>query len=69
MNLARASVLLSSVVTLLLNSCAPLEKKAYTPAEMTVELDQRVSPEIRDQIVVPFEIDDEIRDLFAALGG
>jgi tetratricopeptide (TPR) repeat protein len=59
----RASLLLAGLFALLINACAPLEKKVYTADEMVAELDQRVSPEIRDQIIVPFEIDDEIRDI------
>ena len=44
-------------------ACAPKEKKAFSPEEMKKELDTRVSTETRDDIVVPFEIDAEIREL------
>jgi Flp pilus assembly protein TadD len=44
-------------------ACAPAEKKLYTPDEVARELDVRVSPEVRDDIVIPFEIDDEIRQV------
>ncbi len=59
----RASLLLASLLVFLADACAPIQKKVYTPDEMTAELDQRVSPEMRDQIIVPFEIDDEIREI------
>ena len=44
-------------------ACAPGSKKVYTSDEVARELDVRVSPEIRDDIVIPFEIDDEIRQI------
>jgi tetratricopeptide (TPR) repeat protein len=57
-------LLLSATLSaLLLNACASSEKTIYTQDEMVRELDTRVSAEMRDQIVVPFEIDDEIRQV------
>jgi len=38
-------------------------KKVYTPDEMRAELANRVSTQMRNEIVIPFEIDDEIRQL------
>ena len=43
--------------------CAGAEKRIYTPDEMRSELESRVSMQMRDEIVIPFEIDDEIRQL------
>lgn len=54
---------LAGFLALLTHACGTIEKKAYTPEEITQELNQRVSPEVREQIVVPFEIDDEIREI------
>ncbi len=44
-------------------SCAMGPKRFFTPDEMRAELDTRVSTQMRDEIVIPFEIDDEIRQL------
>jgi tetratricopeptide (TPR) repeat protein len=43
--------------------CAGTQKTIYTPDEMRSELESRVSTQMRDEIVIPFEIDDEIRQL------
>ncbi len=43
--------------------CASAPKRFYTPDEMRAELEARVSTQMRDEIVIPFEIDDEIRQL------
>jgi tetratricopeptide (TPR) repeat protein len=43
--------------------CAATPKRIYTPDEMRAELTARVSTQMRDEIVIPFEIDDEIRQL------
>jgi tetratricopeptide (TPR) repeat protein len=43
--------------------CAPVAKRIYTPEEVRKELATRVSTQMRDEIVIPFEIDDEIRQL------
>jgi tetratricopeptide (TPR) repeat protein len=43
--------------------CSATPKKVYTPDEMRTELASRVSTQMRDEIVIPFEIDDEIRQL------
>ena len=51
------------VVALLANGCASVPKKIYTQDEIVSEMEMRVSAEMRDQIVIPFEIDDEIRQL------
>jgi Flp pilus assembly protein TadD len=46
-----------------LAGCAASTKRVYTPDEMRAELETRVSTQLRDEIVIPFEIDDEIREL------
>ena len=43
--------------------CAAAPKHIYTSDEMRAELEARVSTQLRDEIVIPFEIDDEIRQL------
>jgi tetratricopeptide (TPR) repeat protein len=43
--------------------CAATPKNIYTPDELRAELAARVSTQMRDEIVIPFEIDDEIRQL------
>ena len=52
-----------SVVAFLMSACAAIPKTIYTQEEIVSEMEERVSAELRDQIVVPFEIDDEIRQL------
>jgi tetratricopeptide (TPR) repeat protein len=52
-----------AVVASLLVGCAGTQKQIYTPDEMRSELEGRVSTQMRDEIVIPFEIDDEIREL------
>jgi tetratricopeptide (TPR) repeat protein len=47
----------------LLVGCAAVPKRIYTADEMRSELEARVSTQMRDEIVIPFEIDDEIREL------
>jgi tetratricopeptide (TPR) repeat protein len=54
---ALAVVALSSV------GCATATKQIYTPDEIRSELNSRVSTQMRDEIVIPFEIDDDIRQL------
>ncbi len=56
-------LLLASLPTLLLNACVSAEKKIYTPDEVTAAYDDRVSTQMREQVVIPFEIDDEIRQV------
>jgi tetratricopeptide (TPR) repeat protein len=53
----------SASVASLLVGCATARKTTYTPDEMRAELKARVSTQMRDEIVIPFEIDDEIRQL------
>ena len=48
---------------LLTGACAAIPKTIYTEAEALAEMEARVSAQMRDQIVVPYEIDDEIRTL------
>lgn len=43
--------------------CAAAQKRMYTPEEIQSVLDARVSAQMRNEIVIPFEIDDEIRQL------
>ncbi len=62
------SARLSSLATLAivvpsLLGCAGMPKRSYTAEEMRAELETRVSTQMRDEIVIPFEIDDEIRQL------
>jgi hypothetical protein len=52
-----------AIVVSSLVGCAGAEKRIYTPDEMRSELETRVSTQMRDEIVIPFEIDDEIRQL------
>jgi tetratricopeptide (TPR) repeat protein len=47
----------------LLVGCGATQKRIYTPDELRAELALRVSTQVRDEIVIPFEIDDEIRQL------
>jgi hypothetical protein len=43
--------------------CAEAPKHIYTPDEVRSVFESRVSTQMRDEIVIPFEIDDEIRQL------
>ena len=52
-----------AVAVSLLVGCGGTQKRIYTPDEMRSELETRVSTQMRDEIVIPFEIDDEIRQL------
>jgi tetratricopeptide (TPR) repeat protein len=52
-----------AMVASLAVGCAATPKRIYTPDEMRAELKARVSTQMRDEIVIPFEIDDEIRQL------
>ena len=54
---------LASLLTLQIASCAVQTAQVYTPEEAGVIFDDRVSTELRDQVVVPFEINDEIRQV------
>lgn len=47
----------------LTGACASIQKTIYTQEEMLAQMEARVSAEMRDQIVVPYEIDEEIRQL------
>ena len=59
----RALVCVSAIVVVT-SACASIPKKIiYTQEEILSEMQTRVSTEMRDQIVIPFEIDDEIRQL------
>ena len=58
------SVVGASLAALLAGGCATFTPiKTYTQDEVVSELEARVSAEMRDRIVIPFEIDDEIRQL------
>ena len=57
------SVVSASVFAILMNACASVPQKIYTQDEIVSQLEMRVSAEMRDQIIIPFEIDDEIRQL------
>jgi tetratricopeptide (TPR) repeat protein len=52
-----------AIAAALAAGCAATPKKIYTPDEMRAELATRVSTQMRDEIVIPFEIDDEIQKL------
>ena len=52
-----------SVIVFLAGACASIPKTIYTQEEIVAQMEARVSAEMRDQIVIPFEIDDEIRQL------
>jgi len=52
-----------TIVASLAVGCAAAPKRIYTPDEMRAKLAARVSTQMRDEIVIPFEIDDEIRQL------
>ncbi len=43
--------------------CAVQTSPMYTPEEAEIELNNRVSAEMRDQVVIPFEISDEIQQV------
>jgi tetratricopeptide (TPR) repeat protein len=49
--------------TIIAAGCATSGKKAYTDEEITKIFNSRIRPELRDEVVIPFEIDDEIRAL------
>ena len=64
MSAARIQFLVGvSLVACLLSACASVPKRIYTQEEIVSQMEARVSAEMRDQIVIPFEIDDEIRQL------
>ena len=44
-------------------SCAPLNKQVYTKDEVLQVVGKRASPSTLDNLIVPFEIDDDIRQL------
>jgi tetratricopeptide (TPR) repeat protein len=52
-----------SACLLLTAACGAIPKTIYTEEEALAELEARVSAEMRDQIVVPYEIDEEIQQL------
>jgi tetratricopeptide (TPR) repeat protein len=52
-----------AIVLSLAVGCAAAPKNIYTLDEMRAALEARVSTQMRDEIVIPFEIDDEIRQL------
>ena len=57
------SLVAVSVVGFLMSACASIPKTIYTQEEIVAQMDTRVSAEMRDQIVIPFEIDEEIGQL------
>jgi tetratricopeptide (TPR) repeat protein len=59
----RFPLLALAVAAFLAAGCASTGKQIYTQEEMRAELEARVSTQMRDEIVIPFEIDDEIRQL------
>ena len=63
MSSASTGVAAASLVALLTGACASVPKTIYTQDEIVAEMQSRVSATMRDQITVPFEIDDEIRQL------
>jgi tetratricopeptide (TPR) repeat protein len=63
MSSAPSGVVAASLVALLSSACASVPKTIYTPGEIAAEMRSRVSAQMRDQIIIPFEIDDDIRQL------
>ena len=57
------------MVVSLTSACATVPKAIYTQEEIVAQMEARVSAEMRDQIVIPFEIDDEIRQLAEDITG
>ena len=57
------SLVAAGAVIVLMSACASVPKQIYTQEEIVSQMEARVSAEMRDQIVIPFEIDDEIRQL------
>jgi tetratricopeptide (TPR) repeat protein len=51
------------VVLSLASACASIQKNYYTADEALLQVRARVSAEMQDKIVIPFEIDDEIERL------
>jgi hypothetical protein len=56
-------VVVVGLVACLLSACVSVPKRIYTQEEIVSQMEARVSAEMRDQIVIPFEIDDDIRQL------
>ena len=46
-----------------LSACATISRKQYTPAEVRADLSTRVPDDVVQKIVVPYDINDEIREL------
>jgi hypothetical protein len=57
------AISLLGAVALFHPACSSTSKKAFSTEEITQIIDSRVRPEVRDEVVIPFEIDDEIRAL------
>ena len=57
------SLVAISTCLFLTSACGAIPKTIYTEAEALAQMEARVSAEMRDQIVVPYEIDDEILQL------
>jgi tetratricopeptide (TPR) repeat protein len=55
--------LVVAVLAVSLVACASLQRRDYSPEELRSELESRVSTQLRDEIVIPFEVNDEIRAL------
>jgi tetratricopeptide (TPR) repeat protein len=47
----------------LLNGCGKSERVQFTPEEVIADLSTRVPPEVVQKVVVPYDINDEIREL------
>ena len=56
-------VVIASFAAFTCGACASVPKTIYTQEEIVEQMNRRVSAEMRDQIVIPYEIDDEIRQL------
>ena len=56
-------IVAASAVAFLMSACGAVPKTIYTQEEIVSQMEARVSAEMRDQIVIPFEIDDDIRQL------
>ena len=47
----------------ILSACATVSRKQYTPAEVRADLSTRVPEDVVQKVVVPYDINDEIREL------
>ncbi len=60
--LAGKLILLFLAISLLVFSCATSTKR-YTPLEIKDLIEQRVGPDQAEEIIIPFEVDDEVKNV------